>query len=139
VYPLGSASAALAGRLAERVGRPAVVLAGGLTAAAGVAVTLAAPLPVLILGVAVLTAGFFALHGVASGWATSTGHGRQAASQASAFYLLAYYLGSSLFGALGASVWESGRWPAVAVLAAALLLTAAVAGGVAGRVRPGHR
>jgi hypothetical protein len=98
--------------------------AGGLFATAGVAVSLASPLAVVILGVAMITAGFFAAHGVASGWAASAGQGRQAASQASAFYLLAYYLGASVFGALGTNLWESGRWPAVAVMVSALLLTA---------------
>jgi MFS transporter, YNFM family, putative membrane transport protein len=129
VYPLGSASSAVAGRLAERLGRPVVMLAGGLFATAGVAVSLASPLPVVILGIAMITAGFFAAHGVASGWAASAGQGRQAASQAPAFYLLAYYLGSSVFGVLGTNLWESGRWPAVAVMASALLLTAAATGG----------
>jgi MFS transporter, YNFM family, putative membrane transport protein len=135
VYPLGSASSAAAGRLAERLGRPVVVLAGGLFATAGVAVSLASPLPVVILGIAMITAGFFAVHGIASGWAASAGQQREAASQASAFYLLAYYLGSSVFGVLGTSLWESGRWPAVAVMAGVLLLTATVTGGARGRGR----
>jgi MFS transporter, YNFM family, putative membrane transport protein len=129
VYPLGSASSAVAGRLAERLGRPVVVLAGGLFAIAGVAVSLAMPLPVMIIGIAMITVGFFAAHGIASGWAASAGQRRQAASQASSFYLLAYYLGSSVFGALGTNLWESGRWPAVALMAGALLLIAATAGG----------
>ena len=132
VYPLGSAGSAMAGRLAERLGRGAVVLAGGLFAAAGVAVSLASPLPVVILGAAMITAGFFAVHGIASGWAAGAGQRRQAASQASAFYLLAYYLGSSVFGVLGTNLWESGRWPALAVLAGALFLTAAATGACAG-------
>jgi MFS transporter, YNFM family, putative membrane transport protein len=136
VYPLGSAGSAVAGRLAERLGRPVVVLAAGLFAMAGVAVSLASPLPVVILGIAMLTAGFFAAHGIASGWAASAGQGRQAASQASAFYLLAYYLGSSVFGVLGTNLWESGRWPAVAAMAVVLLLVAAVTGGAQALNRP---
>jgi MFS transporter, YNFM family, putative membrane transport protein len=140
VYPLGSASSALAGRLAERLGRPVVVLAGGLFTVAGVAVSLASPLPVVILGIAMITAGFFAVHGIASGWAASAGQRRQSVSQASAFYLLAYYLGSSVFGALGTNLWESGRWPAVAVMAGVLFLTAAATGGAQVLVarRPGR-
>jgi MFS transporter, YNFM family, putative membrane transport protein len=137
VYPLGSASSAMAGRLAERLGRPVVVLAGGLFAVAGVAVSLASPLPVVILGVAMVTAGFFAVHGIASGWAASAGQRRQSVSQASAFYLLAYYLGSSVFGVLGTNLWESGRWPAVAVMAGVLFLVAAATGG--GQVLPARR
>ncbi len=115
------------------------MLAGGLFATAGVAVSLASPLPVVILGIATITAGFFAAHGIASGWAASAGQGRRAASQASAFYLLACYLGSSVFGVLGANLWESGGWPAVAVMVGGLLLTAAATGGAQVlQTRPGH-
>ena len=129
VYPLGSVGSAVAGRLAERLGRSAVILAGALFAVAGVAVSVASPLPVIVVGVAMITIGFFAAHGIACGWAASRGHRRGAASQASAFYLLAYYVGSSVFGELGTSLWESGRWPAVAMMSGVLLLIAAVAGG----------
>jgi YNFM family putative membrane transporter len=129
VYPLGSVGSAVAGRLAERLGRSAVILAGALLAVAGVAVSLASPLPVIVAGLAMITFGFFAAHGIASGWAASRGHRRGAASQASAFYLLAYYVGSSIFGELGTSLWESGGWPAVAMMSGALLFIAAVAGG----------
>jgi MFS transporter, YNFM family, putative membrane transport protein len=139
VYPVGSLSSALAGWVSERLGRSVVMLAGGLFAAAGVAVSLAQALPVVILGVAMITAGFFAVHSIASGWAASTGHSRQAASQASAFYLLAYYLGSSVFGALGTDLWQSERWPAVAVMAGVLFFAAAaVAGGRTLRARHRH-
>jgi MFS transporter, YNFM family, putative membrane transport protein len=129
VYPLGSASSAVSGRLAERLGRPVMVMAGGLLAVTGVAVSLASPLPVVIFGVAMITIGFFAVHGIASGWAASAGQRCRSVSHASAFYLLAYYLGSSVFGALGTNLWESGRWPAVAVMVGVLLLTAAATGG----------
>lgn len=129
VYPLGSAGSAAAGRLSERLGRPAVIVAGGLFAVAGVAVSVASPLPVIVVGLAMITAGFFAAHGIASGWAASQGHRRRAASQASAFYLLAYYAGSSVFGELGTSLWESGRWTAVAIMVGVLLLIATAAGG----------
>lgn len=126
VYPLGSVGSALAGRLAERVGRPAVVLAGCLLALAGVAVTLASPLPLVIVGTGVITLGFFAAHGVASGWAATLGsRGHGSASQASALYLLAYYIGSSVFGEVGTGLWSSGHWPSVAFMAAVLMLVAA--------------
>ena len=123
VYPLGSAGSALAGRLAEKKGRPIVIMAGGLFAVAGVAVTLGSALPIVVVGVAMITVGFFATHGVASGWVAAAGQRRhQAASAASAYYFLAYYIGSSIFGVVGTALWTSGRWPAVAAMAAVLLL-----------------
>jgi YNFM family putative membrane transporter len=93
VYPLGSAGSALAGRLAEKKGRPIVIMAGGLFAVAGVAVTLGSALPIVVVGVAMITVGFFVTHGVASGWVAAAGQRRhQAASAASACYFLAYYI-----------------------------------------------
>jgi MFS transporter, YNFM family, putative membrane transport protein len=126
VYPLGSLSSATAGRLAERLGRPRVVLLGILFAIAGLAITLATPLTAVVVGIAMITVGFFAAHGVASGWATALGQRRQAASQASAFYLFSYYLCSTIFGAVGAGLWSSGKWPATAAMAAGLMAIAAI-------------
>ncbi|WP_051470899.1 MFS transporter [Patulibacter minatonensis] len=124
VYPLGSLSSAVAGRLADRIGRRAVLPVGVLIAGAGLALTLLHPLPLVILGIAVLTIGFFAAHSVASSWV-----GRRAAhapAQASALYLLAYYLGASIAGPLGGTAWDSGGWNEVVLVGAVLLVLAFV-------------
>ncbi len=44
-----------------------------------------------------------------------------APAQASALYLLAYYLGSSVAGPVGGAAWESGQWPEVVAFCGALL------------------
>ena len=122
VYPIGSVSSAVAGRLADRVGRRRVLPVGVAIAIAGVAVTALRPLPLVILGIALLTIGFFAAHSVASSWV-----GRRAASapaQASALYLLAYYAGSSIAGPFGGAAWSAGGWDEVMALAAVLLAVA---------------
>ncbi len=119
VYPLGSLSSAVAGRLADRIGRRAVLPIGVLIAGAGLALTLLRPLALVVVGIAVLTVGFFAAHSVASSWV-----GRRAVhapAQASALYLLAFYLGSSAAGPLGGAAWQSGRWDEVVVVGAVLL------------------
>jgi YNFM family putative membrane transporter len=124
VYPIGSVSSALAGRLADRIGRRRVLPVGVLIAIAGVFVTGMRPLPAVVLGIALLTIGFFAAHSVASSWV-----GRRAPvfpAQASALYLLAYYAGSSLVGPLGGAAWSAGRWNEVMALATILLATAFV-------------
>ncbi|WP_238158130.1 MFS transporter [Kribbella voronezhensis] len=123
VYLVGSAASAVAGRLADRYGRRAVVPIGCLITMAGVATTSAAPLPLIVLGLAVMTAGFFAVHGVASGWVAVRAHaGGGGTGQAASLYLFAYYLGSSVFGGLAGTAWSRGAWPGVVAEASALLL-----------------
>jgi YNFM family putative membrane transporter len=123
VYLVGSAASAYAGRLAGRFGRRTVVPIGCLVTIAGVAITLASPLPLVIVGLAVMTAGFFAVHGVASGWVAVRAHsGGGGTGQAASLYLFAYYLGSSIFGGLAGTAWTRAGWPGVAVEAAALLV-----------------
>jgi YNFM family putative membrane transporter len=123
VYLVGSAASAYAGRLVGRFGRRAVVPIGCLVTIAGVAITLASPLPLVIVGLAVMTAGFFAVHGVASGWVAVRAHtGGGGTGQAASLYLFAYYLGSSVFGGLAGTAWTRAGWPGVVVEAAALLV-----------------
>jgi MFS transporter, YNFM family, putative membrane transport protein len=123
VYAIGTVSSAIAGRLAERFSRRAVVPAGCLITAAGVLLTLPASLPCIAVGLAVMTAGFFAVHGVASSWAPVRAHaGGVASAQAASLYLFAYYLGSSVFGNLAGHAWTMGGWPAVVALSLALLV-----------------
>ncbi|MDX6727527.1 MAG: transporter, family, putative rane transport protein [Baekduia sp.] len=119
VYPIGSFASASAGRLADRIGRRAVLPAGVALTAAGLGLTAAHSLALVVIGIAILTAGFFAGHSVASSWV-----GRRAsatAGQASALYLLAYYAGSSLAGPLAGGAWSRAGWPGVMVLAGTLL------------------
>jgi YNFM family putative membrane transporter len=122
VYPFGSVSSAVAGGLADRIGRRRVLPAGVVIALVGVAVTLLHPLALVITGIALLTIGFFAAHSVASSWVGRRAHSARA--QASALYLLAYYVGSSIGGPLGGAAWSDGRWAGVTACAGVLLLSA---------------
>lgn len=110
-YALGSVSSARAGRLADRFGHRAVVPAAVGLMIVGILITLARPLAVVILGLAIFTMGFFACHGVASGWvvsrAATLGPG---SGQASSLYTFMYYLGSSVAGALAGQAWSHGGW-----------------------------
>jgi YNFM family putative membrane transporter len=123
VYLVGSASSATAGRLADSYGRRAVVPIGCLVTLAGVAITLTHQLALVVLGLAVMTAGFFAVHGVASGWVAARAHATGGGTgQAASLYLFAYYLGSSVFGGLAGAAWTHKAWPGVAGLAGALVV-----------------
>jgi YNFM family putative membrane transporter len=129
VYPLGAASAASFGRLADRFGRRAVLPVGAVVAAAGALLTLSPSLGVLVGGLSLLAIGFFGLHGVASGWVPARAHaGGVSAGQAASLYTFTYYLGAAVFGSLGATAWTGAGWTGVVALTVALLL---VTGGIA--------
>jgi len=136
VYALGSVSSARGGRLADRVGRRAVVPVAVAVMGVGLLVTLAAPLWAVVVGMAVLTTGFFAAHGVASGWvAARAGLGGRATAQAASTYLFAYYVGSSLGGTAGGAAWAGGGWGAVVAVAGACVLVALLLSALLARTR----
>ena len=123
VYPLGTVASVVFGRLADTHGRRAVLPLGCLLAVAGALLTLPSSLPVVVAGLALLTAGFFAVHGVASGWVPARAYaGGVATGQAASLYLFTYYLGSSVFGSLAGPAWSRAAWPGVVMLAVLLLL-----------------
>jgi YNFM family putative membrane transporter len=127
VYPLGSVSSALSGRLADRHGRRAVLPVGCAVAVTGVLLTLPSQLPLVLGGLALLTVGFFAVHGVASGWVPARAHaGRISSGQAASLYLFTYYLGSSVFGSLAGRAWTDAGWPGVVALSTGLLMVTAL-------------
>jgi MFS transporter, YNFM family, putative membrane transport protein len=126
LYVVGMFSSAWAGRLSDRIGRRNVLWIMVAIMAAGVVLTLSNHLAVLILGIALCTFGFFGAHSIASSWV-----GRRAQhtkALASALYLFAYYLGSSVLGSTIGLAWHAGGWHGVAVLlTAGLVLALAVA------------
>jgi YNFM family putative membrane transporter len=126
VYPLGSVSSTVSGRLADTLGRRAIAPVGCAVAVAGVMLTLSPSLPVVVAGIAGLTVGFFIVHGLASGWVAARAHAAGVSTgQAAAFYLFAYYVGASVFGSLGGRAWSLVGWPGVVALAVLLLASAA--------------
>ncbi|MCY7395459.1 MAG: MFS transporter [Nocardioides sp.] len=126
VYPLGSVSSVVFGKLADDHGRRSVLPAGCAVAVVGVLLTIPSSLVAIIGGLALLTIGFFAVHGVASGWVPARAHaGGVATGQAASLYLFTYYVGSSVFGSLGGHAWTEAGWTGVVVLSCVLLAATA--------------
>jgi len=123
-YLAGTWSAAQAGVLAARFGRRPVLLIAIVAMVVGVLLTLSTVLVVVLTGLLVATAGFFAGHAVASGWTGAEAIVGRA--QASSLYNLFYYAGSSLFGWLGGVFFVSWGWAGTAAMIAFLALVAGV-------------
>ncbi|WP_417781393.1 MFS transporter [Stutzerimonas xanthomarina] len=123
VYLAGIFSAGWAGRLVPRLGARKVLQGGVALMLLGVGLCSTPWLTAIVAGLALFTLGFFAAHAVASGQVGV--HAKGAKAQASALYLCAYYLGSSVVGYAAGYVWEHAGWlPLMAVLAALFVIAA---------------
>ncbi len=108
VYLVGTVSASATGRLVGRLGRRGALYAGGGTTAVGLVLSLAGSLPVVLLGLVLITAGFFAGHAAASSAVGKTAD--EGRAQAAALYQSAYYVGSSAGSTVGALAFHAGGW-----------------------------
>jgi YNFM family putative membrane transporter len=122
VYVFGIGSSTWVGDLAGRLGRRKVFWATTAAMLAGLALTLMKPLAVIVAGIAVLTAGFFGAHSVASSWVGL--RAQHSKAQASALYLFFYYLGSSIVGSGGGLFWSAAGWRGVVAFTGSLLTLA---------------
>jgi YNFM family putative membrane transporter len=87
---------------------------------AGLALMMPDSLVMVVVGLVVMTVGFFAAHSAASGWVGA----RSAAlgAQGAAVYLFCYYLGSSVGGSLGGLAYGRDGWNGVTVYTAAFIV-----------------
>jgi MFS transporter, YNFM family, putative membrane transport protein len=121
-YIVGSVSSTWFGHLAGRLGRRRVFWMPVLALLGGVALTAAPPLICIILGIGVVTVGYFGAHSVASSWVSRRGGAARA--QAAAFYLFFLYVGSSILGSVGGVAWSLAGWPGVASFTGVLVMAA---------------
>jgi len=126
-YLAGTFSSPRAGKLASRFSRKQVLVWGNVIMMVGVGLTLISSIWMIILGMVVLTGGFFASHAVASGWAGSSAVAGRA--QSASLYNLGYYAGSSVLGFIGGIFLQLAGWPGTVgmVLGLAALATVLVA------------
>jgi MFS transporter, YNFM family, putative membrane transport protein len=121
-YLAGTYSSAAAGRLAGRFGQYRVLASSVLVTAVGVLLTLSWTLALIVVGLVVLTGGFFAAHSAASGWVGA--RARVGPAQASALYICAFYIGSSVAGSAGGLFYGHGGWPLTVAFVLGLLTVA---------------
>ena len=113
-------SSAWMGHLAGKLGRRKVLWTALALMLAGVALTVAQPLWLVMAGLVAVTFGFFGGHSIVSSWV-----GRRAGAakaQAASVYLFCYYMGSSIAGASGGLFYAAHGWAGVALFVGALVL-----------------
>lgn len=119
-YIFGMFSSAWAGRLADRFGRREVLWVMVCVMTTGLLVSLSNNGLILACGAIMVTFGFFAAHSIASSWVGRRAQDHRAL--ASALYLAAYYMGSSILGWTTGLVWHMGAWSAVVTVLTAVLI-----------------
>ena len=118
VYLFGAAVTPLAGRCVDVYGHRVGLAVGMVVGATGALLTLAAPLSLIVVGLALVGSGVFIAQATASsyiGVVTAEDRGL-----AVGLYSSAYYIGGSLGGALPSLFWETGGWTLCVLLVLAV-------------------
>lgn len=137
VYPVAGVGSIVAGRLGGRYSLRAVMPYGPLVAVIGILLMGLGHLFWIVLGIAILSVGFFMSHSLASTWVAQ----RASASvgvpaQAASMYMFVYYAGSSINGNLAPLAWELQGWSGVTSLSLVFMGTAFVISVLLARSRP---
>jgi len=114
LYLLGMLGSSRLGSLADKKGKNNVLWWTPLLMFLGLMLTLNDALPLIVLGIGLLTFGFFSGHSVASGWVGA--RAKQGKALASSLYLTMYYLGASVVGSVAGWAWSSSAWLGVTLL-----------------------
>ncbi|MDN5807860.1 MAG: MFS transporter [Brevibacterium sp.] len=115
IYLVGTLVTTYYGRLATKLSRTSLTLIGMVTALVGAGLTLIDSLVVIIIGMSLLTGGFFLGHTGASAAASASQPGVDS-TRSAAIYLTVYYLGTSLGAWLSAVLFTDFAWPGVVVM-----------------------
>ncbi|MBI3435246.1 MAG: MFS transporter [Proteobacteria bacterium] len=123
-YLIGTLTAPLTGRAVHRFGRRALVLVIIGVWIAGVLLTLAAPVWVIICGLTLCAGCGMLCQAISTGYVTQTAQNGR--SSAVGLYVTSFYAGGSVGAFVPGLAWQAGGWPAVVALAAAMLALMAV-------------
>jgi MFS transporter, YNFM family, putative membrane transport protein len=136
-YLIGTLCAPLTGRAVMRFGRRGFIIGVIAVWAAGLALLLASPVTVIVLGLSLCAGCGMLCQATSTGYVTASAH--EGRSSAIGLYVSCFYIGGSVGGYLAGVVWSHAGWPAVVALSAAVL---AMMGGVVTLVwsaRPAQR
>jgi YNFM family putative membrane transporter len=118
-YLIGVFIGPVAGQLSNRIGNGGTMVLGSVVFAGAIALTFIKSLAAIVAALALVCAGFFAIHAAAAGSLN-----RQLTSsrgRANSMYVLAYYLGGAVGITLSGYAYSFAGWPGVAVLGLLML------------------
>ncbi|WP_147534244.1 MFS transporter [Bacillus marasmi] len=124
LYLFGTFSSVYMGKKADLYGASIVLKISICIMLMGAFTTLLPFLLGKIIGISILTFGFFASHSVASSWLGDFVTKDKA--QASSLYLFAYYSGSSIVGSVGGYFWQHYHWVGVIGFISILTMSALI-------------
>ncbi|MEO3470832.1 MFS transporter [Roseomonas sp. CAU 1739] len=134
VYLVGIVASATIGSLADRLGRARIFWMNIVVILAGLGVSLLDSVTGAVLGLALLTLGFFGAHAIANAWVGR--RALQAKAQAASLYLFACYGGSGVLGTVGGWVMAGWGWNGVIAMIAACMVSALGIGLWLSRLKP---
>jgi predicted MFS family arabinose efflux permease len=123
VYLAGAVLSPWTGWAVARFGRRRFLMRVIAVWIAGIVLTLAPSLPLIILGLAFSAASGLMCQAVSTGYVTITA--KVGRSSAVGLYVTSFYLGGSVGAAVGGLAWGYGGWPACVTLVVAMLLVIA--------------
>lgn len=118
-YLAGSAVTPWAGWAVGRFGRRRFMVRVIALWAAGIALTLAPPLPLIVLGLTLCAGCGLMCQAISTAYVTITAQAGR--SSAVGLYVTSFYTGGSFGAALGGIAWTLGGWPACVALVVAML------------------
>jgi YNFM family putative membrane transporter len=125
VYLVGSGLAPMAGWAVSRIGRRRFMIPVIGLWIAGVLLTLAGPLWLIVLGLTVCASSGLICQTISTGYVTITA--KAGRSSAVGLYVTSFYVGGAFGATLGGIAWVMGGWPAcVAMIVAIQLCMAAI-------------
>jgi MFS transporter, YNFM family, putative membrane transport protein len=125
VYLTGSLLTPWTGWAVARFGRRRFTVRVIAVWGAGIALTLAPSLPLIVAGLAVCAGCGLICQAISTGYVTVTA--KAGRSSAVGLYVTSFYVGGSFGAALGGLAWNFGGWPAcVALVAVMLVILAAI-------------
>jgi MFS transporter, YNFM family, putative membrane transport protein len=118
-YLAGTCCAPMTGWAVTRFGRRGLILGVMVIWAAGLALLLAAPVPLIVLGLVLCAACGMICQATSTGYVTATAH--EGRSSAVGLYVSSFYIGGSVGGFVPGLAWSYAGWPGVVALVAIVL------------------